>query len=114
MKKFITFLIVLLIVVAVIWVILFVNKDRILKYTIEKGISGVHENILKGLPASVEKSHIDSLFMLARKRLEDGSLKVEDLSSFTSTFREYYTDGRLDSIEVETLVRELENVVQRK
>ncbi len=110
MKKFLTFLIVLIIVVAIIWVVLFVNRGRILRFAMEKGMERMQAALQRDLPSSISKAHVDSLFAILNARLKDGSLKPDDINSPTVLFKKYMKDGMIDSVEATLLVSELENV----
>ena len=112
MKKLLTFLIILLIVIAVIWTLIYVNKGRIVNFAIDKLVTQMQASINRELPKTISKEQVNKLISTFAEKLKEGTLNQDKLKDITDYYKESLRDGKIDSLETIQLIKKLEESIK--
>jgi len=112
MKKFLTFLIILIIVIAVIWTVIYINKGRIMNFAIDKLVTQMQASINRELPKTISKEQVNTLISTFAEKLKEGTVNKEKLKDVTDYYKESLRDGKIDSLEVIKLIKKLEESIK--
>ncbi|MFQ5636596.1 MAG: hypothetical protein ACE5IR_01210 [bacterium] len=105
MKKFL--LITVIVIVAVILIggiLIYVNKDKLTSFAVEKSVGAIEEMVMPNLPASVSQDSAKAIFSNAVDKLKTGEVKPPELQKVVSLFQSSMSDNKLDSLEVVNLL----------
>jgi len=112
MKKFLTFLIILIIVIAVIWTVIYINKGRIMNFAIDKLVTQMQASINRELPKTISKEQVNTLISTFAEKLKEDTVNKEKLKDVTDYYKESLRDGKIDSLEVIQLIKKLEESIK--
>ena len=112
MKKLLTFLIILIIVIAVIWTVIYINKGRIMNFAIDKLVTQMQASINRELPKTISKEKVNKLISTFAEKLKEGTLNQDKLKDITDYYKESLRDGKIDSLETIQLIKKLEESIK--
>lgn len=87
--------------------LLYLNREKIVTYSIDRALTKVEEQVLQRLPdqKSVEEAKAD--FVKLHLRLQSGSVKTDDVKTLAGMFYSSYKEGKIDSLKARQIVEEV-------
>jgi hypothetical protein len=99
------------IIVAVI--LLYLNRDTIASYAMDRALKSVEGRVLATLPADLPADSVQQEFASLHQLLQSGSVSVEEIKDLAALYYTSTKDDRLDSTEVRQLVVQVRVLVAR-
>ena len=87
--------------------LLYLNRDRILAYSIDRALTKVEEQVVLRLPGSQEIGEAKADFVKLHGKLQEGTVSTEDVKSLAVMFYGSYREGKIDSVKAREIVGEV-------
>ncbi|HTR98392.1 MAG TPA: hypothetical protein VML00_01510 [Bacteroidota bacterium] len=87
--------------------LLYLNREKILSYSIERALTKVEEQVVLRLPDAREVVEAKADFVKLHGRLEEGTVSTEDVKSLAVMFYGSYREGTIDSARAREIVGEV-------
>lgn len=107
--------IILIIIAAVILIgagLLWINKDKIIRFAMEKSFEAMEKAVVTNLPVSVSQDSVRVLFSRTMDKIKSREIKGEDLRDLLMTFQSGMSDRSLDSLEVADILKGIKEIAQ--
>jgi hypothetical protein len=87
--------------------LLYLNREKIVTYSIDRALTKVEEQVLQRLPdqKAVDEAKVD--FLKLHQRLQSGSVKTDEVKVLAGMFYSSYKEGKIDSIKAKRIVEEV-------
>jgi len=87
--------------------LLYLNRDRILAYSIDRALTKVEEQVVLRLPGAREVVDARADFLKLHGRLQEGSVSTDDVKELAVMFYGSYREGKIDSLRARQIVGEV-------
>ena len=87
--------------------LLYLNRDRILAFSIERALTKVEEQVVMRLPDPREVVEAKADFVKLHGRLEEGTVSTDDVKGLAVMFYGSYREGKMDSLKAREIVGEV-------
>ena len=107
--------IILIIIAAVILIgagLLWINKDKIIHFAMQKSFEAMEKAVVTNLPVSVSKDSVRVLFDRTMDKIKSREIDGEDLRDLLMTFQAGMSDRSLDSLEVSDILKGLKKITK--
>ncbi len=87
--------------------LLYLNREKIVTYSIDRALTKVEEQVLQRLPdqQSVDVAKTD--FLKLHQRLQSGSVGTDEVKTLAGMFYTSYKEGKIDSLKAKRIVEEV-------
>jgi|GEM_PF-2309229 len=87
--------------------LLYLNREKIVTYSIDRALTKVEEQVLQRLPDQTAVNEAKADFLKLHKRLQSGSVKTDDVKTLAGMFYSSYKEGKIDSLKARQIVEEV-------
>jgi len=112
MKKGCIVLIIIAVVILIGLGLLWINKDKIIKFAVKKGVEVMEDAVVSNLPVSVPEDSVRVLFQKAMDKIKTSEISADELRKILTTFQSGMQDKNLDSLEVTNILKDLKKITQ--
>ncbi len=101
---------VVLIIVGVVWI--YMNKEKITNFAVEKGFTAMESAVLQNSPSNISEDEVKKVFEETVAKIKSGDFDKEKMKTIATTFQTSFQDQKLDSTEVVLIIKELKDFVE--
>ena len=87
--------------------LLYLNREKIVTYSIDRALTKVEEQVLQRLPDQKAVDEAKADFVKLHARLQSGSVKTDDVKTLAGMFYTSYKEGKIDSLKARRIVEEV-------
>lgn len=87
--------------------LLYLNREKIVTYSIDRALTKVEEQVLQKLPDQKSVEEAKAGFQRLHERLKSGSVKTEDVKTLAGMFYSSYREGKIDSLQAKRIIDEV-------
>ncbi len=87
--------------------LLYLNREKIVTYSIDRALTKVEEQVLQRLPDQRAVDDAKADFLKLHQRLQSGSVKTDDVKTLAGMFYNSYKEGKIDSLKARLIVEEV-------
>jgi hypothetical protein len=87
--------------------LLYLNREKIVTYSIDRALTKVEEQVLQRLPDQRAVDEAKADFLKLHERLQSGSVKTDDVKTLAGMFYTSYKEGKIDSLKARRIVEEV-------
>jgi hypothetical protein len=91
--------------------VLYLQRDKIVTYTMDRALSKVENQVVRNWGDSRTAEEVQKDFAMLHERLQAGTVKAEDVKQLAAMFYSSYQDEKLDSLEVRRLADKVHQLV---
>jgi len=84
--------------------LLYLNREKIATYSIDRALTKVEEQVLQRLPDQKAVNEAKADFLKLHERLQSGSVKTDEVKGLAGTFYSSYKEGKIDSLQARRIV----------
>lgn len=100
---------VVLIIVGVVWI--YMNKEKLTNFAVEKGFSAMETAVLDNSPSDIPADEVKKVFEETVAKIKSGDFDKDKMKEIATTFQTSFQDQKLDSAEVVLIMKELKDFV---
>jgi hypothetical protein len=93
--------------------LLYLNREKIVTYSIDRALTKIEEQVLQKLPDLKSVNEAKADFQKLHERLKSGSVKTEDVKGLAGMFYSSYKEGKIDSLQAKRIVEEVHRLAAR-
>ena len=105
---------VLSLVVVVGALLLYLNRDKITAYAVDRALSKVEEQVLQNIPDPKAAHEAKLQFAALHERLQRGTVKSDDVKDLAATFYNKYREGKIDTLTARQLVEQVQRLAEKQ
>ena len=87
--------------------LLYLNREKIVTYSIDRALTKVEEQVLQRLPDQKAVDEAKADFLKLHERLQSGSVKTDEVKVLAGMFYSGYKEGKIDSLKARRIVEEV-------
>jgi hypothetical protein len=87
--------------------LLYLNREKIVTYSIDRALTKVEEQVLQRLPDQKAVDEAKADFLKLHERLQSGSVKTDEVKVLAGMFYSSYREGKIDSLKARRIVEEV-------
>jgi hypothetical protein len=95
-------------------ILLYVNRDKISSYAMDRALTKIEPQVIQHLPNARDTETVKAEFAALHERLQSGHVKPDEIKELAALFYNSYKDERLDSAEVRQLVDQVHTILQKQ
>ena len=93
--------------------LLYLNREKIVTYSIDRALTKVEEQVLQRLPDQAAGEEAKADFLKLHERLQSGSVPTEEVKTLAGMFYSSYKEGKIDSVKARQIVEEVHRLAVR-
>ena len=95
-------------------VLLYVNRERIARFGIDRTLNTVESQVTMHLTSPATLDSVKADFSTLHRRLQEGSIAAAEVRDLAGLYYTSTRDDRLDSTEIRTLIDRLHTLTRRE
>jgi hypothetical protein len=93
--------------------LLYLNREKIVTYSIDRALTKVEEQVLQRLPDQNSVAEAKTDFLKLHERLQSGSVQTDEVKTLAGMFYTSYKEGKIDSLKAKRIVEEVHRLAAR-
>ena len=95
-------------------VLLYVNRDKISSFAMDRALTKIEPQVLQSLPGAKDEEAAKAGFAALHERLQSGDVRPDEIKELAAMFYNSYKDEKLDSVEVRQIVDQIQKLLRKK
>jgi hypothetical protein len=112
MKKGCIILIIIAVIIVIGAALLWINKDKIINFAMEKSFEAMEKAVVTNLPVSVSQDSARVLFDRTFEKIKSREIDSQGLRDLMLKFQSGMRDRKLDSLEVSDILQDLKKITK--